>query len=263
MAGFAAFPGALALRAEPLSIEQGYRQMYNLQFTDAHRTFSDWSREHPDDPLGPASDAAAYLFTELDRLRVLESEFFVSDQRFFGSRPAPDPAVKRSFEAAIGETEKLAARRLASNAADPDALFADLMRHGLRADYLSLVENSNFAALKETVQGRSAAERLLKVRPDYYDAYVAIGVENYLLSLKSAPLRWILRIGGAQTDKQTGLEKLRLTAEKGRYLMPFARLLLAVAALRDKDRISAKSYLSWLVREFPLNRLYREELAKL
>ena len=52
--------------------------------------------------------------------------------------------------------------------------FADLMRHGLRADYLSLVEKSNLAALKETVQGRSAAERLLKVRPDYYDAYVAI-----------------------------------------------------------------------------------------
>ena len=62
---------------------------------------------------------------------------------------------------------------------------------------------------------------------------------------------------------QTGLEKLRLTAEKGLYLKPFARLLLAVAALRDKDRVSAKSYLSWLVGEFPQNRLYRDELAKL
>jgi hypothetical protein len=237
--------------------------MYNLQFSEAQRTFSDWRRDYPDDPLGPASQATVYLFAELDRMRVLESEFFMSDQRFFGSRPAPDPAVKRSFDAAIGDTTTLAARRLAANASDPDALFADLMRHGLRADYLCLVEKSNLPALRETVQSRSAAEKLLSVRPDYYDAYVAIGIENYLLSLKNAPLRWLLRMGGAQTDKQTGLEKLRLTAEKGRYLMPFARVLLAVAALRDKDRASAKGYLSWLAREFPLNRLYREELAKL
>jgi hypothetical protein len=76
-------------------------------------------------------------------------------------------------------------------------------------------------------------------------------------------VRLLLRASGAQTDKQMGLEKLRLTAEKGKYLMPFARLLLAVAALRDQNRPLARTYLGWLVREFPQNRLYREELAKL
>jgi len=202
LGAIAAFPAAFRLTAaEPLSIDLGYRQMYNLQFDDAHRTFAEWRRTNPGDPLGPASDAAAYLFTELDRLRVLESEFFVSDQRFFGTRPAPDPAVKRKFESALSDTEALASRSLTRNASDADALFANLMRHGLRADYLGLVEKSNLAALRETVAGRSAAEKLLNVRPDYYDAYVAIGVENYLLSFKAAPLRWLLRIGGAQTYK--------------------------------------------------------------
>src|ERR1035438_10711623 len=53
-------------------LEVGYRQMYDLQFAAAHRTFADWQNTHPDDPMGPASDAAAYLFAEFDRLRSEE-----------------------------------------------------------------------------------------------------------------------------------------------------------------------------------------------
>ena len=63
------------------------------------------------------------------------------------------------------------------------------------------------------------------------DAYLAVGVENYMLSLKPAPVRWILHMTGAQTDKETGVRQLKLTAEGGRYLRPYARLLLAVAAV--------------------------------
>jgi hypothetical protein len=99
--------------------------------------------------------------------------------------------------------------------------------------------------------------------PTCYDAYLAVGVENYLLSRNAAPVRWILRMSGAQTDKAEGIEHLRMTAEKGRYLGPFARLLLAVAALRDKDRATARALLAGLSQEFPRNHLYSEELAKI
>jgi hypothetical protein len=262
LAVLAAAP-AVAQNEAPLSLDTGYRQMYNLQFEDAHGTFQQWQREHPESALGPVSEAAAYLFTELDRMRLLESEFFVSDYKFLGTRPKPDTQLKRLFEATLEQGSKLAEEALARNPKDADALFARMLRHGLSADYYSLVEKSNYAALRETIQSREAGERLLAVRPDYYDAHLAVGIENYLLSLKPAPLRWLLRVSGANTDREAGLEKLRVTAEKGRYLLPFARLLLAVAALRDRDTATARHYLNWLAGEFPLNRLYREELAKL
>jgi hypothetical protein len=99
-------------------------------------------------------------------------------------------------------------------------------------------------------------------QPGFYDAYLAIGIENYLLSLKPAPMRWLLRVGGAETDREAGIGKLKLTAQSGHYLKPFARLMLAVAALRDKDRGGAREQLSWLVSQFPGNHLFREELAK-
>ncbi len=142
-------------------------------------------------------------------------------------------------------------------------MFATVMTHGLASDYLGLVEKRYMAALGETKLARSTAERLLMAQPDYYDAYLAVGVENYLLSLKPAPMRWLLRIGGAETDKAVGIEKMHLTADKGHYLLPFARLLLAVAALRNKDRVQASEELTWLVSQFPSNHLFREELAKI
>jgi hypothetical protein len=76
-------------------------------------------------------------------------------------------------------------------------------------------------------------------------------------------VRWFLHITGAQTDKRTGLEKLRITASMGHYLKPYARMLLAVAAIRDHDEAQARSLLQGLSEEFPQNRLYAKEYGKL
>jgi hypothetical protein len=233
--------------------------MYNLQFDEAHRIFQQWQSDHPDDPMGPASDAAAYLFSELDRLHILQSDFFTDDDNFAKKHKlSPDPALKAEFERNLARTHEL----IPPATDDANALFATILEHGLQSDYLGLVEKRYLAALNETKLASAVAEKLLEAHPDYHDANLAIGVENYLLSLKPAPVRWFLRASGAQTDRQAGIEKLRLTAEKGHFLIPFAKMLLAVAALRDKNREAARAELSWLVEQFPSNRLFREELAK-
>jgi len=254
-----AFCAASVARSEPSAIDLGYRQMYNLQFDAAHRTFSDYQRVHPQDPLGPVSDAAAYLFAEFDRLHILQSEFFIHDEHFITDHKlAPDPGVKQKFEAALGTAAALADRQ----PQDPDARFAALLCHGLQSDYMALIEKRYGASFKEMKTARSMAEQLLAEHPKYYDAWVAVGVENYMLSTKAAPLRWLLRIGGGQTDRTVGLEKLRIAAEKGHYLLPFARLLLAVAALRENNTDQARDILEDLAKEFPRNSLYVQELAR-
>ncbi len=257
-------PG-MASAAELTSLEAGYRQMYDQQFERAHDSFRQWQAAHPDDPMGPASDAAAYLFGELDRLHVRKTEFFSTDTGFLGMRhPTPDFAVKRHFEDALNaSTAALADRRLEAAPSDQNALFATVLRMGLHSDYTGLIERHYLASVADMKQGRGFAERLLMENPSNYDTYLAIGVERDILSLKPAPVRWFLRAGGAQTDKWIGLQNLAMTAEKGHYLLPFARLLLAVAALRDMDFLKAREGLAWLVSEFPDDRLYKEELAKL
>jgi hypothetical protein len=246
------------------ALDAGYRDMYSLRFEAAHHVFADWQKAHPEDPLGPVSNAAAYLFAEFERLHVLESELFTDNNKFLSrSKFAPDPNAKASFDQELAKADALAGRKLNQDAHDADALFAKALAMGLRGDYAAMVEKRDLAGLSYMKSGRALAQQLLAAHPDYYDAYLAVGVENYLLSQQVAPMRWALRLSGAQTDKQTGLNNLRLTAEHGHYLLPYARLLLAVAALRDNDKNQARDLLSGLSREFPENHLYAKELAKL
>ncbi len=238
--------------------------MYNLDFAGAHGTFQRWQKAHPDDPVAFASDAAAYLFSELDRLHVLQLELFTDNDRFKSrGKLIPDPAIKADFERDLSRAEDLAHQSLAKSPDDPEATFALILANGLRGDYLALIEKKNFSSLSYMKDSRVIAERLLAKHPQCYDAYLAVGAENYILSLNPAPVRWLLRIAGAQTDREQGIARLQLTAEKGEYLAPYARLLLAVAALRDKDPSTARRLLQGLAREFPKNDLYAKELARI
>jgi len=242
----------------------GWLKMYDLKFDEAHQVFGQWKQSHPADALGPASDAAAYLFSELARLGVLESELFTDDSKFLNrSKPQADPRLKPRFEGEIQRTEQLADAALRANAADANALFAKSLTFGLRADLASLIEQQNLAALRYSKQGRPYTDRLRAADPHDYDAYLGLGVENYLLSLKPAPLRALLWITGSQVDREKGIEDLRMTAQYGHYLEPFAKLLLAVAALRDNNRTLARDLLAGLHNRFPNNPLYVVELNRL
>jgi hypothetical protein len=244
-------------------IQQGFDRMYNLDFTGAHHNFDAWMKLHPDDPMGPVSHAADYLFAEFERLGILETELFIDDNTFEDrKKPVPDPNVKKLFDQALNQADALADKALAAHPDDTNAQFVKVLSLGLRSDYAALIEKRDLAAIRYTKQGRTLAEQLLKQKPDAYDAYLAVGVENYLSGIKPAPVRWLLQMGGVQTDKQAGLRDLELTAQHGDLLAPFAKLLLAVAALRDKDTGKACGLLGELATRYPQNGLYKKEELK-
>src|SRR6266487_3266849 len=88
--------------ALPSTLDRGFSGLYNLDFAGAQRDFSAWQQLHPDDPMGPVSEAAGFLFSEFNRLGVLESQFYENDDAFAG-RPKlkPDPALRQHFLDAI------------------------------------------------------------------------------------------------------------------------------------------------------------------
>ena len=101
-----AHPTTEALQA---LMEQGYSEMYNLRFNDAHRTFERYESMRPTDPLGPVSDAAACLFSEFDRLHILQSEFLLSDESYLSAeKHQPDIETKTRFENDLKKSQQLA-----------------------------------------------------------------------------------------------------------------------------------------------------------
>lgn len=242
----------------------GWLKMYNLKFPEAQQQFQAWEGAHPADPMGPLSQAAGYLFGEFARLGVLESELFTEDKTFLG-RPKlnADPAAKQHFDDQVNRADGLADAALLKNGDDERALLVKSLSLGLRADYAAMIEKQNLLPLRLTKESRMYAERLLQKHPANYDAYLGPGVENYLLSLKPAPVRFILEMTGAKANRQAGVEQLKMTAAHGHFLEPYAKLLLAVAALRDKNTGQAQAILAELHSRFPENPLYLKELQRL
>jgi hypothetical protein len=250
------------LKSEP--VYSAWLQMYDLKFEEAHQVLKRWQEIHPDDCLGPASDAAAYLFSELARLGVLEAELFVDDDRFKNRKTFdPDVHVKASFMERIDQADRLSDAALQKSSTDARALFVKTLTHGLRADYVALIDGQGFKSLSYTKAARVYADRLLIADPEAFDAYLGPGLENYLLSLKPIALRILLRLTGSQIDREKGLQELERTALHGYYLEPFAKLLLAVAALRDNHPEKARGILTALHERFPDNQLYSLELNRL
>lgn len=249
-------------QASPL--DRGFAGLYNLDFDGAQKDFTAWQTAHPDDPMGPVSEAAGFLFSEFNRLGVLEAQFYESDAEF-DKRPklAPDPVLKQKFDQAVARSETLAHSRLSKDPHDRDALFALTLSSGLQADYAALIEKRNLVSLHFTKEASANAQQLLAVCHDCYDALLATGFSKYIIGSMAAPVRWILRMGGLPADKQGGISDLQTTAEHGHYLAPFARVLLAIAYVREKNRGAAIELLSGLRQEFPGNTLFPREIARL
>jgi hypothetical protein len=58
----------LAKASLGLPLDKGFSGLYNLDFAGAQKHFSIWQKLHPDDPVGPVSEAAGLLFSEFNRL---------------------------------------------------------------------------------------------------------------------------------------------------------------------------------------------------
>jgi hypothetical protein len=254
--------GPIQLSDQP-EIDAGFKLLYELNFPKARAAFMDWENQHPGEPLGAASEAASYLFEEFDRQGVLTSDFFLDDRRFLGGvEGVPDPQMRAAFEAAIGKARRLAQARLKSNPYDVDALFAQTIAAGMLANYASLIERRQIESLRQTREADTVAKNLLAVAPSIVDAYVALGTANYVLGCLPAYKRFVIWFGGYHGDRALGMQQVTLAAANGRYLRPYAKIILALAAVREKQLGLARTELGELVAEFPTNPKFARELAK-
>lgn len=245
-------------------LDAGFHLLYELKPEEAREKFEALQKSHPEDPLGSAAEAAAYLFEECYRQGVLTSEFFLNDKRFLGKIPLkPDPELRAAFFAADQRAQDLAQLQLRSNPDDANALFAMALSVGMQADYASLIDKEQLDSLKKIREADVYSKKLLVIAPDAADAYLGLGTANYVIGNLSGIKRFFLGFAGIHGDKKTGVKQLEIAADHGRYLRPFAKILLALAALREKQPEVARSQLRELVAEYPENPLFANELAKI
>ena len=132
----------------------------------------------------------------------------------------------------------------------------------MESDADAILEKKQLDALKRMKEANENAKTLLAVQPDAADAYVALGVANYIIGALNPGYRMALWFMGIHGDKKLGMEQLAKTAENGRYLEPFAKILLALCARREKQNALAQKLLLELTRAIPVQHNLRHGIRE-
>jgi hypothetical protein len=256
------FAGGPAARAET-PIDQAFDRLYNFDFQGSKAILERQTLLDPLDPLPLSVNAAGRLFSELNRLKVLEVDFFTDDDKVVDRNAlVPDPAVRREFVRLVEDAKRVAGVRLAAQPDDRNALFAMCMATGLETDYAALIERRRFGSFALSRRAQVYARKLLSLNPPVEDAYLTFGTVEYVVGSLPFFLRWFIHFDQVSGSKQRGVAELEAVASRGRYYGPLARMMLAIIHIREKRPAKAEELLAGLVAQYPENPLFRKELAR-
>lgn len=258
-------PSAVAVSAASArKLHAAFDFLYNLDFNPALQLFEEVSREEPESAAAMAFWSSALLYEILAHQGSLQSQLFVTTNEFLRFPRLPvDPKLDARYHSITEEAEERAKRRLKKNPDDVDGLFALGLLYGSQANYLAGVKAEYFRGVRLGEKANDIHLKLRAAHPELHDTGVVLGVRQYVIGILPRTTRFFLFFVGARGSRDRGLEYLRETAEKGEYLRTYAKMLISVAALRDKDHETALPIGEEFVRRYPRNPIFRLELARL
>src|SRR6266567_1797044 len=101
--------------------------------------------------------------------------------------------------------------------------------------------HSEISSLSQVKKGAAYAQRLLKLNPQFYDAYLTTGMTEYVIGSLPFFVRWFIKVENINGNKEQGIKTVEIVARKGHFLKPFAKILLAMAHLREKQPRAAET----------------------
>ena len=102
---------------------------------------------------------------------------------------------------------------------------------------------------------------MVKLDPNYADAYLSIGLYNYVVGTLPWLIRWGLKLVKVSGNRQRGLAEIRKALENGKYAGDDARVVLIAIDQREEEYDEALKLLDELALKYPRNYLYSLERA--
>jgi hypothetical protein len=88
---------------------------------------------------------------------------------------------------------------------------------------------------------------------------MALGAASYIVGSLPAYKRAFAWVGGVKGDRERGMRQLEMASRQGRFLKAYAKMLLALALLREKQGSRAVRLLDELIAEYPRSPLFARE----
>jgi len=257
-----------AAHTDPLNLDPtvraAYEKFYNLDYDGALRLFDEVSKAHPQEPMAWDYILMATIFRELYLQDLLDTTYYAHDSFLSSRRDVPvSPQVRSTIERLTNKVVNMCDRRIEQNPADKNAYFARGYARGMHAVFITLADHSFASAAHQGLQSRNDSERVLKIDPQYTDAKMAIGLQQFAVAALPRFLRIMVGIIGVSGSKEQGLNLLRDAGAHGVVTSVESRTALSLFLRHDGRYPEALAVERGLADQYPHDYLFRLEVANL
>ncbi|QMV20423.1 hypothetical protein GOB94_14815 [Granulicella sp. 5B5] len=245
-------------------VRQGFDHFYNLDYDGAYRIFTDVAQKHPNDPMAWNYILFTVIFRELYHQDLLDTTYyahnsFLATKRDVNVLPATRQEIESLTNKVVGMTDAV----LSKNPNDKNALFERGYAKGMHGAFVVLADHAYAMGARQGYAARNDSEAVLKLDPQYADAYMAVGIQQFAVASLPTWVRLIVGIMGVGGNREKGLQMLRYSAAHGVVTSVESRTALGLFLRHDGRYAEALVVERALAKDFPHDYLFQLEVANL
>ena len=245
-------------------VREAHALFYNLDYEGALSRFEAIQRANPQNPMATNYVLYTLVFRELYHQDLLDTTYYAHDSFLTSKREVPVPQATRDrIEQLTSQAIQQADQQIKANPNNANAWFARGYAKGMHASFITLVDHSYIAAARQGLASRNDSEQALRIDPDYADAKMAVGIQQFAVASLPRLLRIMIGITGVTGNKEKGLDLLRQCAAHGTVNPVECSTALSLFLRHDARYPEALAVQHGLAVEFPRDYLFRLEEANL
>jgi len=245
-------------------VREAHEHFYNLDYDGALSRFEAIRKANPQNPMAIDYVQMTLIFRELYHQDLLDTTYYAHNSFLTSKREVDVPKATRDrIESLTNEAIALSNQQIKEDPRAKNAYFARGYARGMHAAFITLVDHSFVAAARQGFASRSDSEQVLKIDPDYADAKMAIGIQQFAVASLPRVLRIMVGIAGVSGNREKGLQLLREAAAHGIVTPIESRTALSLFLRHDGRYPEALAVQRGLAQQFPHDYLFRLEEANL
>ena len=219
-------------------IMSGLEDVYNLRFDDAERKFRSIQSSYPNE---------------------LSGYFYESLLSFYDALPSRKDEPFNKFLKQSSDVIEKADKILEKDERNYDAMYFKGMSHSYRSLLMLSLNKNLLEAASDGNSGYRTLNELVKLKPDYYDAYMGLGLYKIALGFVPDKFKWLLSLIGFDGDIRNGVELLRNSMNKGKFTRVDSKVFLSIFSLdeREQNDNRAVELSAQLVADYPQSSVFR------
>ncbi|MBL7129359.1 MAG: DUF3808 domain-containing protein [Ignavibacteria bacterium] len=201
-------------------ILQGLSNIYNLQFEEAERKFNQLQKSYPKD---------------------VKSFFYESQVQFYKALMLRDDLNYEKFLDLSNNVINKCEDILDEDENNTEALYYKGISYSYRSLIMISLNKSLFKAALNGNSGYRILKDIIEENPNYYDAYMGLGLYKIAIGYVPGKFRWILSILGFDGSIKEGINYLHLSMDKGKFTKVDSRVFLSIFSMREKEEKNPES----------------------